>query len=409
MAKSETFVIVGAGLAGAKGAEALREQGFDGRIVLLGAERRRPYQRPPLSKGYLMGTEDFEVAHVHRPDWYAEHDVELRTRTEVTGLDRAAHRLALADGSALDYDKLLLTTGARPRTLPVPGAGSALHLRTGLDSERLRATLAQIRRLVVVGAGWLGLEVAAAARTNGVRVSVVDIAELPMQPALGREVGEVFARLHESNGVDFHLATGVEEITTDDGRATGVRLSGGLRLAADAVVVAVGVEPETGLAERAGLRVDDGIVVDSALRTEDPDVVAAGDVANAFHPVLGRWLRVEHWATARDQPATAAATMLGGAGRYAELPYAFTDQYDLGMEYLGHAAPGDYDQVLFRGDVDRQEFIAFWLDNGRVLAGMNVNTPDVGHQIGTLISSGAMVDTARLADPDVHLDEFIAR
>ncbi|MEV0058083.1 FAD-dependent oxidoreductase [Saccharopolyspora shandongensis] len=411
MADSETFVIVGAGMAGAKGAQALRDLGFDGRIALLGDEPHRPYERPPLSKAYLMGNAGFDSAYVHDESWYADNRVDLQLEVSVRRIDRALRQVELTDGGRLDFDKLLIATGANPRSLPVPGidAEGVLHLRRVEDSDLIKRTLAGIERLVVVGAGWIGLEVTAAAREAGVAVTVVETTELPLLRVLGPEVAEVFAALHRDHGVDFRFGAAVSEILVDGDRAAGVRLTDGTEVPAGAVLVAVGVEPAVALARDAGLRVDNGILVDASLRTGDPNIVAAGDVANAFNPLLGKPIRVEHWANALNQPTTAAASMLGRDGKYAELPYFFTDQYDLGMEYLGHVDPDGYDQVVFRGDVAAREFIAFWLTDGRVLAGMNVNIWDVQDQIKTLITSGTTIDPNALADPDTPLDELIAR
>jgi 3-phenylpropionate/trans-cinnamate dioxygenase ferredoxin reductase subunit len=407
MATSETFVIVGAGLAGAKTAEALRDQGFGGRIVLLGAEPHRPYERPPLSKGYLIGTAERDSVFVHPADWYADNDVELRTDSLAAALDRASRIVTLTDGEVVGYDKLLLATGATPRRLPVTGSDAAgvHYLRSLDDSEALRATFDSIAKLVVIGAGWIGLEVTAAARQAGVEVTVVETADLPLLRVLGPEIAEVFAILHREHGVDLRFKTLTSAITTGSGRATGVELHDGTVLAADAVVVAVGVDPNVALAVDAGLRVDNGVVVDASLRTDDPDVFAAGDVANAFHPTLGRHIRVEHWANALNQPAVAAAAMLGQDAAYDRLPYFYTDQYDLGMEYIGHVEPGGYDRVVIRGDLGAREMIAFWLAGDRVLAGMNVNIWDVTDPIKDLISSGAAIDADKLADPATPLHE----
>ncbi|MBX6384335.1 MAG: FAD-dependent oxidoreductase [Microbispora sp.] len=401
---AQRFVIVGAGLAGAKAAEALREQGFDGRITLIGAEPHRPYERPPLSKGYLTGATERAGVFVHEEGWYAAHDVELRLGVAATGLDRGARRVELADGSAIEYDKLLLATGARPRVPPIPGADAphVRYLRRIEDCESLRDVLGTVSRLVIVGAGWIGLEVAAAARRAGVSVTVLEAERLPLLRALGPEAAEIFAGLHRDHGVDLRCGTVVAEIT-----ASGVRLGDGEEIAADAVLVGVGAEPEAGLALHAGLEVDNGIVVDAALRTGDPDIVAAGDVANAFHPLLGRHVRVEHWANALKQPAVAAATMLGREAIYDDLPYFYTDQYDLGMEYVGYVEPGGYDQVVFRGDVAAREFIAFWLKGDRVLAGMNVNVWDVVDPIKGLIRTATPVTARALADPGQPLEALL--
>ena len=401
-----TFVIVGGGLAGAKAAEALREQGFDGRVVLVGAEEHLPYERPPLSKDYLAGKAELDSIFVHNAAWYASQRIELRLGTEVISIDRPGHEVELADGSRLSYTKLLLATGSSPRTLPVAGADAAHYLRTVDDSTELRQLIADQSSLVVIGAGWIGLEVTAVARQAGARVTVLEFAELPLLRVLGPELGQVFASLHAEHDVDLRFGVRTEEIVTVDGQVTGVRLADGTVIEASVVVVGIGATPNTSLAEACGLDVSDGILVDASLRTSDPDIFAVGDIANAVHPTLGRRIRVEHWANALNQPATAAAGMLGNDASYDELPYFYTDQYDLGMEYLGYVEPDGYDRVVFRGDVSAREFIAFWLSSeGRVLAGMNVNVWDVTEPIKALIRSGRPVDPSRLADPNVALEE----
>jgi 3-phenylpropionate/trans-cinnamate dioxygenase ferredoxin reductase subunit len=406
---TQKFVIVGGGLAAAKAAEALRDQGFTGTLTLVGDEQYPPYERPPLSKDYLTGKADRESVFVHPAGWYAEHDVDLLLSTEVTSIDRAAHVVRLADDTIVGYDKLLLATGASPRRLRVPGADAdgVHYLRRMSDSDRIKDVLTTPGRLVVIGAGWIGLEIAAAARLAGVEVTILETAELPLLRVLGREVATVFADLHAEHGVDQRFGVEIAEITTVDGMATGVLLGDGTVVPADHVIVGVGVSPNTRLAEAAGLRVDNGIVVDASLRTSDPDIFAAGDVANARHPLLDRYIRVEHWANALNQPAVAAAGMVGTAASYDELPYFFTDQYDLGMEYLGQVGPDGYDKVVFRGDVTTtREFIVFWLHENRVVAGMNVNVWDVTDSIKNLIRSGKTVDPDRLADLTVPLDDM---
>ncbi|MEX2971647.1 NAD(P)/FAD-dependent oxidoreductase [Streptomyces sp. C184] len=409
MAQNTAFVIAGAGLAGAKAAETLRAEGFDGPVVLLGDERERPYERPPLSKGYLMGTSEKEKVYVHPPQWYAEHEVDLRLGNAVTALDPADHEVTLADGSRLGYAKLLLATGSTPRPLPVPGANldGVHYLRHLADSDRLKEVFRSAARIVVIGGGWIGLETTAAARAAGVAVTLLEAAELPLLGVLGHQAAEIFAALHTEHGVDLRCGTRITEITGSGGAADGVRLADGTRIAADAVIVGVGITPNSEPAAAAGLRVDNGVVVDERLRTSDPDIYAAGDVANAYHPVLDRHLRVEHWANALHQPRTAARAMLGQDVRYDRLPYFFTDQYDLGMEYTGHVTPDSCDRVVFRGDTAAREFLAFWLSRGRVLAGMNVNIWDVTDQIKALVASGRPVDPERLADPDVPLPDLL--
>ena len=397
------IVIVGGGLAGAKAAEALRAAGYDRALTVVADEAHLPYERPPLSKGYLAGTTTFDDAVVHPERWYADNHVDLRLGTRADELDLAKHAVRLADGSRLPYDKLLLATGSTPRRLPLPGADAdgVFTLRTREDSDAIRATFGAGRRLVIIGAGWIGLETAAAARQADTEVSVVEVADLPLLNVLGPEMATVFADLHRAHGVDLRLGARLEHITVTDGRATGVALADGSQLAADAVVIGVGVTPNVELAEAAGLPVDNGVIVDAALRTTDPDVYAVGDIANHDHPLLGR-IRVEHWATALNQPAVAAAAMLGRDAAYEELPYFFTDQYDLGMEYIGHSGLGRYRQVVVRGDVAGREFVAFWLDGDvRVRAAMAVNVWDVIDEIKPLIAERLVVEPGELADPDV--------
>lgn len=401
MTTSSTFAIVGGGLAGAKAAEALRDNDFDGHVVLFAAEDQLPYERPPLSKEYLAGKKKLDDFTVDPASWYRDHNVELRLGTEVTAVNAAEHTLALPDGTTVGYDKLLLATGSSSRRPPIPGSDAAgvHYLRTIDDAAALSAALPPGSTLAVVGAGWIGLEVAAGARGRDVNVTVVESAHLPLLAALGAEVGEVFAQLHREHGVDLRLDQSVKEVTTDNGTATGLRLGDGSTVTADAVLIAVGAAPNIGLAEQAGLAIaDGGVLVDASLRSSDPDIFAVGDIAAAQHPFFGVRIRTEHWANALKQPAVAAAGMLGKTAEYTELPYFFTDQYDLGMEYVGHAP--EYRQVVFRGDVAGREFIAFWLDGAnRVLAGMNVNVWDVLDDVKALIRSAEPVDPKRIADP----------
>ena len=395
-----SVVIVGGGLAGAKTAEALRSQGYDGPVTLIGAERHLPYERPPLSKDYLAGKAEFADAIVHPADWYEQNNVTLRLGTEVAAVHPGESTVELAGGERVEYGALVLATGSAPRRLPIPGAESALTLRYREDSDAIRATFGDGKRLVIVGAGWIGLEVAAAARDKGTEVTVLETAELPLLAVLGREMAQVFAELHREHGVDLHFGVSVAEIAPD-----GVRLEDGTHFAADAVLLGVGAAPRIELAEQAGLDTDNGVLVDASLRTSDPAIYAIGDIANHDHPVLGRRVRVEHWATALNQPAAAVAAILGDGGDgYRELPYFFSDQYDLGMEYIG-MSPRDA-RVVTRGDVPGREFVAFWLDgNDRIRAAMNVNVWDVVDEVKPLIAEGRQVDVEKLADPEVGYAE----
>ena len=412
----DSYVIVGGGLAGAKAAETLRAEGFDGRIVLISEEGERPYERPPLSKGYLLGTEEPDKAYVHDEQWYREHDVELELGVRATMLDRASKQLTLDGGRTVSYDKLLLATGARVRTLPVPGADlhGVRYLRTFDESRELRNAFAQRPNVVVIGAGWIGLETAAAARKYGASVTVVEQDTLPLRRVLGDELGQVYADLHTEHGVEFRFSSGVIEILGSDGHVTGVRLADGSEVPADLVVVGIGVRPATELAAVAGLDVLDGppggVVTDERLRTSDPAIFACGDVAAFYHPRIGKRIRIEHWANALNGGKAAALSMLGRDVVYDRVPYFYSDQYDFGMEYSGYVEPGGYDEVVFRGDPAAREFIAFWLAGGRVIAGMNANVWDVVQPIQALVRAGfadRTVDRDRLADPAVPLESLV--
>ncbi len=370
-------VIVGGGLAGATVATTLREEGFTGPVVLLAGEPNRPYERPPLSKGYLLGTDERESAFVHPLTWYAENDVHLRLGTRVTAIDRPVQEVVLGDGSRLRYRDLVLATGAVPRTLEVPGADLAgVHYLHGLeDADALLAAFARKPRVVVVGGGWIGLETAAAARAAGLEVTVLVRGAAPLVAVLGPEMAGMFADLHVEHGVHLRTHAAVDALlSADQTTVSGVRLTDGQVVPADLVVVGIGAVPEVRLATDAGLE------------------VATGDVAEAWRPALGRRLRTEHWANAQRQGAVAARSIMGADASDDRLPYFYTDQYDLGMEYVGYVGPDGYDELVVRGDLAKRELIAFWLREGRVVAGMNVNVWDVTEQIEELIRSGGRVD-----------------
>ena len=402
---SKTFVIVGASLAGAKAAGELRERGFDGRVVLVGAETERPYERPPLTKDYLRGDSEREKAYVHEEDFYARHQIELRLGEAAEAIDVDASTVTLAGGEQLAYDSLLLTTGAEPRRLVVPGAelDGVHYLRTLDDCDALRERLSFGGRVVVVGAGWIGSEFAASARQSGLEVTVIDPLELPNIRVFGPEVGAFYRDVHLRHGVEMVMGDGVDALE-GDGAVTAVRTSSGRRIECDFVVIGVGVLPRVTLAEAAGLAVQNGIQVDAALRASAPNVFAAGDVANAWHPFYERHVRVEHWANALNQGPAAARSMLGDAVSYERIPYFFSDQYDVGMEYSGYAT--EWDEVVFRGDREAGEFVAFWLAGGRVVGGMNVNVWDVNDHVQALIRSGLQVDADALRDPDTPLESL---
>jgi 3-phenylpropionate/trans-cinnamate dioxygenase ferredoxin reductase subunit len=405
MTAEQTFVIVGAGLAAAKAAETLRAEGFDGRVVLIGDEEHRPYERPPLSKEYLRGEVGREKIFVHDQDFYARGDIELRLGRTAVSLDTSANALALDDGERLRYDRLLLTTGAEPRRLSIPGSelDGVLYLRSVEDSDVLRERLDRGGAVVVIGAGWIGAEVAASARQRGLDVTVLDPLAVPLQRVLGREVGAIYRDIHTDHGVRMLLGTSVEAF---EGSASveRVRTSDGRTLECDFAVVGIGVRPRTQLAARAGIDIDNGVLVDERLQTSAPGVFAAGDVANAHHPFYRERIRVEHWSNALHQGPAAARSMLGQASTYDRLPYFFSDQYDVGMEYSGYART--WDRVVFRGDPTTREFIAFWLVEDRIVAGMNVNVWDVADPIRRLIGDRVAVEDGQLADPDVPLEQL---
>ncbi|GAB38038.1 MULTISPECIES: NAD(P)/FAD-dependent oxidoreductase [Gordonia] len=403
-----TIAIVGGGLAGAKAAEALREQDFDGDVVIFGVENELPYERPPLSKEFMQGSKDLPEFTVHDTDWYLDQRVEFRPGTRIEKVDAAAKTVSLPDGTTLTYDKLLLATGSSSRVIDLPGADSSgvHYLRTIDDARAIRETLTEGSRLAIVGAGWIGMEVAASARERGVEVAIAEASKLPLLRALGPEVAQIFADLHREHGVDLRTEVKVAEITTENGVATGLRLADGDTIAADTVLIAAGAVPNLDVAESAGLDVDGGgVLVNAGLRSSDPDIYVVGDIANAEHPILERRVRVEHWANALNQPAVAVTNMLGGSAEYENLPYFFTDQYDLGMEYSGLA--DGYEKVVFRGDVPGREFVVFWLDgDNTVLAGMQVNIWDQLDGIKQLILGGDPVDPDALADSSVALADL---
>jgi NADPH-dependent 2,4-dienoyl-CoA reductase/sulfur reductase-like enzyme len=391
-AQPARIVIVGASLAGASAAVTLREIGYAGELTLIGEEIELPYERPPLSKAVLLGEAD-------EPDWvrdesfYADQRIALLRGTTVTRIDRDRH-VVVAGGTDHPYDKLLLATGSTPRRLDAPGADldGIFTLRTLPDSLALRERFTAGADVVVVGAGWIGCESAAAARHRGASVTVVEPLTQPLLRVVGEEVGATFADLHREHAVDLRLGTTVVGFGGEGGRVSEVRLPDGVAIPADTVVVGVGVLPNTVLADAAGLELaEGGVAVDATLRTSDPDIYAAGDIAAHDHPAYGRRVRVEHWANAKDQGEHVAGNLLGAAAAYEKRPFFFSDQYDLGCEYRGLADPGR-DRLVVRGNLEQREFIAFWLRNGAVAAALNVNLWDDGDALQDLVDSGRPVE-----------------
>ncbi|GAA6526167.1 FAD/NAD(P)-binding oxidoreductase [Intrasporangium sp. DVR] len=414
MSTSDPIVIVGGGLAAARAIEAIRETDQEVPVVLVGKEDRLPYERPPLSKGVMLGNDPEDSAFTHPQQWYDDNHVELRLGVAADRLDPATRTVTLSDGSELTYGSLLLATGSGLRKLDVPGADLAdvFYLRSMTDSAKIRARLVPGSDVVIIGAGWIGLEVAAAARHHGAEVTIVEPQSAPLLGVVGEQVGSWFAELHRSHGVTLRLGEGVERLEGEDGRVTAVVTSSGERLPADTVVIGVGIRPNTRLAEQAGLEVDNGIVVDEALRASADGVFAAGDVANWYNPTLGTHVRVEHWANAQDGGYAAGQSIAGKDVHYGPIPFFYSDQYDIGLEYAGYVPRGTDAEVVFRGDPASNEFMAFWVvpegEGVRVLAGMHVNVWDTMDAVQELIRERTVVDRARLGDPDVPLGDLAA-
>jgi 3-phenylpropionate/trans-cinnamate dioxygenase ferredoxin reductase component len=404
-----TFIIVGGGLAGAITAQTLREEGFDGKITLLGQELNLPYERPPLSKDYLQGKADRDSVFVHPKQWYAEQAIDLRLSDPVISLDPASRTVTTATGVELSYDKMLLATGSKPRRLDVPGADldGVHYLRNVEDSDRLKIEFTRAKRVVIIGAGWIGLETASAAHAAGLDVTLLVSGDMPLQHVLGSEVAPIFAELHRSHGVDLRYQATATELTGKQGTVTGVMPSDGTRIEADMIIVGIGAVPRTELAATAGLKIDNGIVVDEHLRTSDPDIFAAGDIAHTYNPRLGRHIRVEHWANARRQGVVAAKAMLGQDAMDVRPSYFYTDQYDLSMEYTGDIGPAGYDQVIFRRYAEPGQMIVFWLYEQRIQAGMNINIWDVAEDIDRLVQSARPINADDLADPTIPLAKLL--
>lgn len=404
------ILIAGGGLAGATAAKTLRSEGFQGRITMACAENEQPYLRPPLSKEFLLGKAGEDAVPVLAADWYGENDVELVLGETVASADPAAHTARLGSGTELHFSKLLIATGAQPRRIPLPGSDLAgvTTFRTFNDSRRLKEELSGGgRRVVMIGSGWIGMELAAAASSYGNTVTLLGLEDVPLSTAIGPGLGGYFRSLHERHGVQFRLPASAAGITGVGGRASAVATDTGEILPADLLVMAVGVVPDTSLAETAGLEIRNGVVVDSSLRTSSPDVFAAGDVANALHPFTGDHHRSEHWSNALNGGKVAAKAMLGQDAELDMVPYFYTDQFDVSMEYWGYPTLAAGSVPVIRGALEDNNFLAFWLRDGAVVAGMSVNQQRVQKPVKALISGRIPVDVERLADPAVPLDQLL--
>jgi 3-phenylpropionate/trans-cinnamate dioxygenase ferredoxin reductase subunit len=402
----ETFVIVGAGLAGGSAATTLRQEGFDGRVVLIGAEQQPPYERPPLSKDYLRGESSFEQALVQPPDFYGENGIETRFGVRATRVDAAEKVVELGDEERVAYDKLLIVTGGRNRRFPIPGLDleGIYDLRTVADCDRIRAEITPGRKAVVVGMGFIGSEVAASLRQSGVEVVVVDRNKVPLRRVLGEDVGRVIEGIHRDNEVAlifedtvaaFEGADHVERVRTERGRL----------IECDFVVVGLGVEPVTELLADTGVEIENGIVVDEFCRTGVEGIYAAGDVANHYHPMFERRIRVEHWQNALNQGPAAARSMLGKDEPYDEVPWFWSDQYDFNLQYAGFHT--EWDDLVVRGSMEERNFVAFYRKDGRVLAAVAANRGRDLRRSMRLLKAQRPVDTIKLQDPDVDLRTLV--
>lgn len=406
MAHDETYAILGANMAGASAAETLRQEGCDGRIVLVGAEPDLPYERPPLSKGWLLGKTTQEKITPHQATYYADQGIELRLGVRATALDASRRVVTLEGGEELAYDRLLLATGTIPRTLDLPGADLAgIHLlRTLADARRLAADLQPGRRLVVIGAGFIGAEVASAARQLGLAVTMLEILPVPLRRALGDDIGRRYAGLHRAHGVDLRLHTGVARFSGAD-RVAGVVTSAGDEIACDAVVVGVGVRPATDWLVGSGVGIENGVLVDEYGATNVPSIAAAGDVANWWHPGYQARLRVEHFDHALKHGAAVARNLLGKREAYAPVPYFWSEQYDVYLQYLGHAT--FWDEVVLRGDVDGYAGSVWYLQSGIPRAALLFNRQREQIAARKILAAGKPLAPAQLADTSIDLRTLV--
>ncbi len=403
---TETFVILGAGQAGGRAAETLRREGFEGRIVLVGAEPDRPFERPPLSKGILLGESTPEQAFLRPVEYYVEQSIELRLGTRAVHLTPAEHTVELSDGSEIRYDKLLIATGVRPRILRIPGADlPGVHtLRTLADASTIAAAMAGSPRVLIVGAGFIGAETAAAFRKHGLAVTMIEPLAVPMERALGEEIGGLYANIHREEGVDLRLKTGISAFL-GQGRVEAAILSTGEQVPCDLALVGVGTMLDPDYLEGSGLSIENGVVVDQYSRTNLPDIFAAGDIANWFHPGLGLHLRVEHWDNAEAQGKAAARAMLGHLEPFAPVLYFWSDQYTHALQYLGRRAGGELE--VRRGSIEARDFTAFYLREGIPVAALCMNRPRDSMAARRMIAAGMPLDPAKLGDVGVDLRSLV--
>jgi 3-phenylpropionate/trans-cinnamate dioxygenase ferredoxin reductase subunit len=407
MEKPQTMVVVGANLAGGAAVSTLREEGFEGRVVLIGDEPDPPFERPPLSKEYLRGEKEFEATLLRPPAWYEEARVDLRLGERAKRIDPASRLVELEGGESVAYDRLLIATGGRNRRLHVPGHDleGIFELRTRADADRIRSEAGPGRRAVVVGAGFIGCEVAASLRQMAVEVEVVEIFDAPLLRVVGSEVGKVYEGIHREHGVTFHFRDDVASFEGRD-RVEEVVTRRGARIGCDFVVVGIGIVPSTDLVDDTPVRVENGIVVDELCRTNVDGIYAAGDVANHYHPVFGRRIRVEHWDNALKQGATAARNMMGRPEVFEDPHWFWSDQYEFNLQHVGFAS--DWDEFVVRGSLDERDFLGFYLKEGLVQAAIGVNRGKEVRRAAAVIRRRRQVDPGALRDEDVDVRKLSA-
>ena len=401
-----TFVIVGAGLAGGTAASTLRQDGFDGGVILIGAENLPPYERPPLSKEYLRGESSFEEALLQPLDSYGESGIELRSGVQAKQIDVRKKTVELEGGEYVVYDRLLFAAGVKNRRVPIPGSDldGVYYLRTVADCDLIRREISPGRKAVVVGMGFIGSEVAASLRQSGVEVTVVDRNRVPLRRVLGEEVGRVMEGIHRDHGTELIFEDTVAGFG-GAGRVEGVTTMAGRRLGCDFVVIALGVEPETGPLAGTGVEIDNGVVVDEYGRTGVEGIYAAGDVANQYHPVFGRHIRVEHWQNAIKQGQATARSMMGVGEPYQEIPWFWSDQYEHNLQYVGFHR--EWDELVVRGSLEDRSFVAFYRKDERVLAAVAIDRGRDLRRSVPLIKGRERIEAARLRDPDTDLRTLV--